>query len=165
MNIILEGPDSTGKSTLARIIAEHVPYEIKGGEGPSKSQKEILDRATRYLRRDNMIFDRHPCVSEPIYGRFREPATFLPTPVIDYFYRSKPLFIYCYGGAYGEHQLKDYDTAQHVGMLDLHDMNIRNAYMEWAQGRVPISQWYSLEDPDVDTARENIIKICQEATQ
>ncbi len=165
MNIILEGPDSTGKSTLARIIAQHVPFKIKGGEGPSKSTDEIRERATRYLRMDNTVFDRHPCVSEPIYGSFREPPTFLPKPVIDFFYQSRPFFIYCHGTAPGEHQLKNYDTEEHVGMLDINDMNIRDAYRKWAFVHVPARQWFDVGGRNPEKATQSLIKLCQEAAQ
>ena len=63
MNIILEGPDSTGKSTLARIIAQHVPLSIQPGAGPPQSPEEIIARGKWYLTLDNKIFDRHPCRS------------------------------------------------------------------------------------------------------
>ena len=155
MNIIIEGPDGSGKSTLARHIAQHVPLTLKGGEGPSRSTEEIIARAWRYLKMDGMLFDRHPCISEPIYGQFRTPPTAIPQEYIDHLYRSKPLIIYVHGLA-GPQELKDYDTEVHIGLMQSHEDNIRNAYEEWAPGHANVT--YSVKSGDLDA----LTKLCQE---
>ena len=165
MNIIIEGPDSTGKSTLANMIAQHVFLPIQPSEGPPQSQEEIVARAEWYLTLDNKIFDRHPCVSEPIYGQFRDPRTHMPPELLDRFYQTRPLFIYCHGKAPGEHQLKDYDTPEHLDLVSKHEDTIHNAYIEWAYSFVHMNRWYSLKDPRVDTIRQIIINSCQELVQ
>lgn len=145
MNIVLEGPDGSGKSTLARIIAQHVPLKYTPGEGPPKYPGEIVERVRRLLRLDNCLFDRHPCVSQLIYDRFREGGEGLPEELVDAFYATKPFFIYCYGRA-GAHEAKQYDSPEHLAMVEQFDDNIRNAYHEWAQAHVPSHYWYSVED-------------------
>lgn len=137
MNIVLEGPDGSGKTTLARHITQHVPLTYTPGAGPEQYPGEIIERARRYLRLDMCLFDRHPIISQPIYGRFREGATMIPQDLVDELYRQKPLFIYCYGQA-GAHEVKDYDTPEHVAMIRKFDDNIRNAYWEWASGNAKI---------------------------
>ncbi len=166
MKIVIEGPDATGKSTLAKTLCRETGIPIVNGGGPSKSNEEIEERAMRYLRMEgSFICDRHPCVSEPIYGKFRNPQTFLKTSIIDFFYKTKPFFIYCHGTAPGEHQLKDYDTEEHVGMLDINDMNIRDAYRKWAFVHVPARQWFNVGGRNPEKATQSLIKLCQEAAQ
>ena len=83
---------------------------------------------------------------------------------MDPFYKSRPLFIYCYGTSPGEHQLKDYDTPEHIDMIDANKEGIHHAYRQWAKAHVPVKQWYSLQYPDLDGATQSIIKLCQEQT-
>ncbi|RMH22120.1 MAG: hypothetical protein D6698_01805 [Gammaproteobacteria bacterium] len=158
MNIIIEGPDGSGKSTLARHIAQHVPLTLKRGEGPSRSTEEIIARAWRYLKMDGMLFDRHPCISEPIYGQFRTPPTAIPQQYIDRLYRSKPLIIYVRGLA-GPHQLKDYDTKEHIGLMQSNEDRIRAAYEDWAPGHATVT--YSVESGDLDAITELCKEFCK----
>lgn len=163
MNIVLEGPDGSGKSTLARIITRHVPLRYMPGEGPPKYPGEMVERVRRLLRLDNCLFDRHPCVSQLIYDRFREGGEGLPEELVDAFYATKPFFIYCYGQA-GEHQVKPGgpDTPEHLAMIERYNDNIRNAYHEWAQSHVPAYQWYSVEYHS-QSQLDAIINACKEA--
>ena len=161
MNIVLEGPDGSGKSTLARIIAQHVPMKYTPGEGPPKRAGEMVERVERYLRLDNCLFDRHPCVSQLIYDRFRTGGEGIPQHLVDRFYASKPFFIYCYGNA-GDHVAdNEGDTPEHLEMIERHDDNIRNAYHQWAQSHVPVDQWYTVGAAADRT--DFIINLCKEA--
>lgn len=96
MNIVLEGPDGGGKTQLAHILRDITRMTLVPGEGPPKFPGEINERARRYIAMDNCIFDRHPCISQPIYGRLRrtdnEP---IMLGTIHKFYDSRPLIIYC----------------------------------------------------------------------
>ena len=155
MNIIIEGPDGSGKSTLVKHLGTLLPLTIQLGDGPEKYPGEIVERAWRYLRMDNTLFDRHPIISQPIYGQFREGSTAIPQELIDHLYRTKPLIIYVHGVA-GPHEVKDYDTEEHVAMLGKFEDNIRNAYQEWAPGHASIT--YSVQGGDLDA----LTKLCQE---
>lgn len=97
MQIILEGPDNAGKSTLAQVLAERFGREIIPSEGREKFSGEINDRVRRYfnsMETGDLIFDRHPCVSHPIYGHV-VPNTPVDPKLIDCFYKAfAPLFIY-----------------------------------------------------------------------
>lgn len=70
--IIIEGPDGSGKSTLAQQLAASLNLPVHHSGGPAKSPEEILERQRRMNQRlyqgDVLIFDRAPCVSDPIYG-------------------------------------------------------------------------------------------------
>jgi len=164
MNIIIEGPDGSGKSTLVQRIAQHVPLAVQPGAGPEQHPGEIVERAWRYLRMDNRLFDRHPIISQPIYGSFRDDATVIPQELIDHLYRSKPLIIYCHGLAPGDHQVKDYDTEEHLAMIDANDQAIRDAYRKWAFVHVPPQFWFDVGSPsgDPEKATQNLINLCKE---
>lgn len=95
MNIVLEGPDGGGKTTLAAVISRATGMQVIPGEGPAKSPEEINDRVRRMLDLNGVIFDRHPVVSSGVYevasGRGWRPTLDLK----DAFYDQLNLIIYC----------------------------------------------------------------------
>lgn len=94
--IVLEGIDSSGKSTLARLLAtRYRGWQVVTSEGPAKSADEINDRITRYLEYPpQTIFDRHPLISEAIYGPiFGRPPWVRPRFHM-LFWAQRPLIIY-----------------------------------------------------------------------
>lgn len=97
MNIVVEGPDGSGKSSLCALLSLHTGRVIVGGEGPSKAMGEFDMRARRLLQYREVIFDRHPVVSGPIYSAFREGPQDQMSPHVERaFYASRPFFIYCH---------------------------------------------------------------------
>jgi hypothetical protein len=137
MNIILEGPDGSGKSTLANILLQHLPMAFKQGEGPPKYPGEMQERVFQYLRMDNTLFDRHPCVSQPIYDSFREHGEGIDASLLSVFYRQRNLFIFCDNKRSLEesHDATNpvADTPEHLRLVELNDQAIRDAYRHWAQ--------------------------------
>lgn len=99
MHIILEGIDASGKSTLARHLADALGYEIQGSEGPEKEPGEILTRIMRYdrmmHRRSGIIFDRHPVFSHPIYSQGSKWMTRIPPAIINDLLTRPILIVYC----------------------------------------------------------------------
>lgn len=96
--IVLEGPDGGGKSTLAEYLTSTLKYEHLRSEGPEKYPGEINFRIERYFQdyhgRSDVVFDRHPCVSQIAYGIVHDQPQ--PSPhLVTRFYRRKPLIIYC----------------------------------------------------------------------
>lgn len=141
MNIIVEGPDSSGKTTLIHHLLNSLKgFTLKEGEGPPKFPGEITERCQRYLKMDQCVMDRHPAISHPIYDKFRETPDPLPRDLVFSFYLSNPLIIYCYGKI-GQHQIKDYDSVFHQRMVKEKDKQIRLAYLGWAQHHVPTCFW------------------------
>ena len=136
-NIVIEGPDAAGKSTLANQLLQHFPLTLQKSEGPPKYPGEMEERVGRYLRMDNVLFDRHPCISQVIYDKFREKKTPIPQELVNQFYAQGNLIIYMYGRA-GAHEIKAHDSQEHLELLDRFEDNIRNAYTEWAPGRAHV---------------------------
>ena len=90
-----------------------------------------------------VIFDRHPVVSQPIYGRFRR-NTEVDKELAVRFYDSRPLLIYCRGRSLEGHVEKDHDTSEHMASVNLnHDAMCRH-YDEWAKDHAHV--WYRVGD-------------------
>lgn len=70
-NVIIEGPDGTGKSTLARFLGHQLRMNIQESEGAPVTVDELTDRVGRYNLFTNTIFVRHPLISNPIYDQLR----------------------------------------------------------------------------------------------
>lgn len=144
MNIVFEGPDNSGKSTLARYVANHVKKNIILSEGPDKYPGEINERILRYEQLRGVIFDRHPCVSHPIYSSFRTITPIKPELLLR-FYDSKPVFIYCRARGLEGHVIKDHiDTADHLESITTNADGIARMYDEWATHHALI--WYRVGD-------------------
>lgn len=130
MNIVIEGPDATGKSTLARFLSQGLSRPIVPSEGPEKFAGEINERIRRYKFFDGVIFDRHPCVSQSIYSIFNGTTPPDADLVFD-FYESRPAMVYCVSTAELRHIAKDHDTADHLTMIDENAPHIKKLYDQW----------------------------------
>lgn len=75
-HIVVEGPDGAGKSTLIGHLTEILEYPIHpkasdSVKGPVDFLNQWVDRDMSILRgeENSYLYDRHPVISEPIYGR------------------------------------------------------------------------------------------------
>lgn len=135
--IIIEGPDATGKSTLARHIAAHLPLTIQESEGPPRDADEITDRIYRYYSLPlHTLFVRHPCVSNPIYDIGRTDPTPIPSHILTEFYAHDHFFIYCHptniDQALSHHVLKPTDSEAHQELVRAHYRTHALHYRLWA---------------------------------
>jgi hypothetical protein len=135
--IVVEGVDNSGKSTLIKGLMPALDgYLVQSGEGPPKYPGEQNERVKRYLRfSQRIIFDRHPCVSQPIYCSIRANADPIDNELIDRFYDLKPLFIYCDGGQRGMegHTFNpDLDTPEHLKEVAANYPKLLIQYRHWA---------------------------------
>jgi GTPase SAR1 family protein len=134
--IVIEGMDNSGKSTLARYLAENMKTEIQESEGPPQSRTEINDRIRRYQKAKNTIFVRHPCVSNIIYDITRPPEerNLIDEALIDEFYDSDPTFIYCdpQERRMQGHLVKEHDSVEHLDRVHRYYPMLLSYYREWA---------------------------------
>lgn len=146
MNIVLEGIDNSGKSTLAAALAQRLDRRVISSEGPEQWLGEMKKRVDKYLAIDNAIFDRHPCVSDAIYGKFRPRASTITPAQLAEFNCSSPLFIYCKPKRLSlvGHVVKEHDTPQHLEMVQKQYFEILALYNSWALDKADIT--YRLGD-------------------
>lgn len=133
--IIIEGPDNSGKTTLGRYIASALALPFVEGEGPPKAPGEINERILRYRNLPLSVMVRHPCVSEPIYGQFRKPATDIDPKLCAQFYQEHHLLIYCdplKRGLIGHVLREGVDHADHLKIMDDNWTEIVDCYRLWA---------------------------------
>lgn len=166
MNVIIEGPDGAGKSTLIERLVDvngplvrslvgahlYMPLRVQAGEGPPKYPREINERTLRYLDMKHTIFDRHPCVSQPIYGEMRK-LTFagaveeiLPSSLL-HFYEQDNLFIYCRAQRLMRHVVKAHEDLKHVATVEEKYALLVDMYDKWAAMRANLT--YRIGD-DID---------------
>lgn len=142
MIIILEGVDASGKSTLATALLSKFEsrYSYRPSEGPEKEPGEILHRIDRYSKHftRNVLFDRHPIISHPIYSKTCEWVTRIPADVISDFYSRPMLIVYCLPTARGfdaHEAVEGVDTVEHLSMVKKEYPRILADYNEWALRR------------------------------
>jgi hypothetical protein len=138
VSIIIEGPDATGKSTLCRYVRDRLRLHMQIGEGPARHAGDINERITRYLaqsRKHTIVYDRHPAVSQPIYGTIRQQRDNVPhAELLNEFYARKNIFVYCRSKMFNahDHEVKAYDTPEHLSAVYNNYGVIVRMYDDWA---------------------------------
>ena len=138
MNIVVEGPDGTGKSTLCRFLSVALGRIVINGEGPSKGPGELDQRIVRMMHYQNVIFDRHPAVSGPIYQAFKGLDADTPSmPQLVAFYGVPHLFVYAHPTmlTYHEEGNPSVDTKEYLEWLRENELRINSSYEVWALTR------------------------------
>lgn len=140
MNIVFEGPDNAGKSTMAEYVSRTLGMPLRYSGGRETVPGEINVRAEEFMKLDGYVFDRHPVVSQEIYRQIHHGTCVRPI-LIDRFYRSATLLICCVSpideGLDGQ-IIKDYDKPEHQKQIQDHYQRIRRLYDEWAINRAHI---------------------------
>lgn len=137
MNIVLEGPDNAGKSTLATQISKVMGWPMVGSEGREKYPNEINDRIRRYFKDypDQHIFDRHPVISQSIY-RMLHDKTPVEEPLEEAFYDMKPILIYCRPAEISRglkgHIAREDDDEAYLKSVEDNYYRLVAAYDDWA---------------------------------
>ncbi len=134
MNIILEGPDNAGKSTLANAISIATGWEIYPKEGRPSNWFLMLEKIRNYEVLDHLIIDRHPIISQSIYGQIVRKDPPIPQQLVDNFRTRNDLIIYCRCIARGlaDHEASPTDTDQHLSAIQENYDEVLAAYDSWA---------------------------------
>lgn len=135
MLIIIEGLDNSGKSTLAQKLSHQLNIPIQEGSGPPKTEEEFIDRVNRYLEIEPpVIFDRHPVISESIYGPIIRNKDIVTPSMKVRLFNSKPIIIYCDPQTRGleDHKIKDGESIHHINGLYDQFLKLLEAYRSWA---------------------------------
>lgn len=136
MNIVLEGPDNAGKTTLADILADKTGYLIKTPEGPCRTDDEVTARCKDYFENhpNHTIFDRHPVISQPIYRNLHGTPD-VPSHWAHLLYAQKPLIIYCRppeGRTAAGQVIKERDDPEDIARIERNYDWLIQLYDEWA---------------------------------
>lgn len=132
--IVLEGADSSGKSTLARKIHQRFSLStIQMSEGPPKSFTEINDRVWRYLNLPNdTIFDRFPVITDQIYSSVLKRSFSISLTLCNAFWSRRPTIIYCRAPTgFLAPQEGPHDSPEHVFAVEQAHHKIREAYQSY----------------------------------
>jgi len=134
--IIVEGVDNSGKSTLVNYLASVLDCPVQGSEGPPQYEGEMNDRLARYSHLPaNTIFDRHPIISQTIYGTMRSHHDAFQPEWLEWLYGEiKPTIIYCdplERGLEG-HRRNTVDTDEHLKQIETGYSLLLSHYRRWA---------------------------------
>lgn len=138
--IIIEGPDNSGKSTLAKHLSTKFNLPIIHSGGPAKSKDEIFLRTVDFFD-DHLnlcIRDRFPCISEPIYTMLREGEPHFSGEILAVFLKSliqyNPLIILCMPPkekALQGHQMGLFDTPEHYEAVNKNAEALYDSYIKF----------------------------------
>lgn len=106
--IVIEGPDESGKTTLAKYFVDLLQTllpdtEVTYARSPVKEHgwnhnlNHHLDRLAEVSNRDLLILDRTPEISEPIYGFLRDDRSEGWLSEVSQWGRHNILLVFCQG--------------------------------------------------------------------
>lgn len=138
MRIIVEGPDNAGKTTLVKYLSAKLGIPIVPGRGPAIDEAEINARVTEFHGINRGIFDRHPCVSQPIYNEFRHAPEIRSSLIAEFYEDERNVFVFCRGRpTLSGHELNekderlDFDGRAHKDLVKVHHLDICMSYNKW----------------------------------
>lgn len=157
MNIILEGFDGTGKSTLAQHIHKEFGCRIDHHRGRPTDREHFLRRlrSSRYYHtmRQSVVFDRFPAISENVY---RDCGGFAFDNILWEIQKCKiDVIVHCTGSLLTiqpEHDgtQRDRDDTQRL-MLSAHEyLMIYDVVMSDLANYIPIIRYDKSIDGDLD---------------
>ncbi len=97
MKLVIEGPDLSGKSTIGKRLSYQMGIDIYHHGGPPRDYDDCIKRIDSYP--DNMILDRHFCISEQVYGNLGDRVSPFDTALLDlWIIHNKPFVVFCNPG-------------------------------------------------------------------
>lgn len=175
--IIVEGPDNSGKSTLIQWLKKELPLiEVKHGRhGPPVNSKDIVERTEILIKKSidyntkAIIVDRFSLIGESIYGPILRGEDLWVKVPHDKIRLQKalraldPFYIYCRPDKsvimdLKNHQIKDYDTEEHVLNITKNQELIIDAYDNYFTNLSP-SHFYRYNYKD---GEDSLLKLKQQ---
>lgn len=138
MQIVLEGPDNAGKTTLAAYLSEALGIPVVHSGGPSKYPGEVNERSRTFNASDaDRIYDRHPCVSQNIYqDALATGGERVSGDLIGEFYEQRPFIIYCRSrGTLDGHEMSEHSDDSYFRQVASHYFGLCQLYDDWALTR------------------------------
>jgi hypothetical protein len=153
MAIILEGNDSSGKSFLA----DRIGMPVYRSGGPPRNHNHMLECLRDQLMavEDNYVLDRVTCISQQIYN---EPKDVHADYLLKILSTPGTVLVHCRPSdlnyALTKHEVKAYDTVEHLEKVVSNYHNISQAYDRF-MSKVPHIT-YDWQSQDLDNG--NFIK-------
>lgn len=134
--ICIEGPDNSGKTTLAKTLSQHLGLPIHHSGGPPKLESEVEGRCRMLsINPSPFILDRYPAISEMVYGPLLRPHLEFTsgTDWVDRSLKSGWIFIYCRPSdehllSLEGHVLKEHETPEHFEQVKKRAWSIITTY-------------------------------------
>lgn len=97
MNIIILGMDNSGKSTLCKILSYELKFNQKRFVDLNLPKEKMIENIKKYLKKDNIIFDRFSFFDEIVYGEIlrNNPLFSFKDEIYQEIIKSSPIIIYC----------------------------------------------------------------------
>lgn len=136
--IILEGPDHSGKSTLAAELAKNlgIPVTHPGGAPKTTSEEANCMMQQIELASHKIIHDRVTCISQPVYNTMRGDGVnsdhYLPY-IRQFEQHRSVVIIFCRPPLHTmlnmeNHEVKAHETVEHVRMVEKTQRQLVAAY-------------------------------------
>lgn len=130
MKIVVEGYDASGKSTLAQALADRLGCSVLEAGPPPKNNMVAVSDSLAQLDAKNVVHSRITPISRLAYQLDSDiHHTEMLWGFVKTFQDAGALFIYCTGRA-DVHEVKDYDTEEHLEYLEKNESTIRRRYVE-----------------------------------
>jgi hypothetical protein len=118
-------------------LSSRIGWDVQPSEGPPKYVGEMNDRLMRYAAMDNLIFDRHPVVSQSIYRTIRtgHDAAGMRDDLVKQFYNRPKIVIYCdpvQRGMNGHVYHEGVDSKEHLDQVAEGYNQMLVLYRAWA---------------------------------
>jgi thymidylate kinase len=157
--IVLEGPDSSGKSTLAQRLHVRYGWPIKDSAGPIRSLTDLADRLIEYDSLTRVICDRHPVISGAVYDEVLNRQDRYITPAITrrYFEDDDWLVIECrtFDGSIKAQRAAEFNTPEFVSAIEENYIPLCQAYRRFFTMHRAHAVWRFTNYPD-------LIQVCDE---
>lgn len=141
-SIIIEGPDSSGKTTLIGQLEKIFEVISEHDGGPPQCAEDVLDKIQNNLRKliNPTLCDRSFFISEVIYASVLKSDTRYPTNVEKtremrtiLYNHHKPIIIFCRPATdtmlkMDNHEVKSHETEEHVKAVNMNQVNLISAY-------------------------------------